>query len=113
MKHLRLRKLELRQAIERNDQSKDTLKNYIDSLVTPGKIIPFRKLVDTTREYDISVEDLQRKRNTLAGELEEITKALSDKKFALSNARKTNFDRNLANKATIQIIAEVEGEIAL
>jgi hypothetical protein len=109
---LRLRKLELKQAIERNDQCKDTLRNYMDILASPGAI-PFREVVRTTTEYDTAMEELQKKGNALAEELEVATKALSEKKYVLADDGKTTWDGNLANKATIQIIAEVEGEIEL
>ncbi|RXW17869.1 hypothetical protein EST38_g7972, partial [Candolleomyces aberdarensis] len=111
-KPLWLKKLELEQAIERNDQSTNTLKKYMDSLASPGAI-SFSKLVETTNEYDIAVTELQKKGNALAEELEAVAKALSEKKRALKEAAKTNWDENLTVKVSIHILAEVEGEIEL
>ncbi|KAJ2921390.1 hypothetical protein H1R20_g15701, partial [Candolleomyces eurysporus] len=112
IKPLWLKKLELEQAIERNDQSKNTLKKYMDSLASPGAI-PFSKVVETTSEYDTAVTELQKKGNVLTEELEVVAKALSEKKRALRNAAKTKWDENLTVKVSIQILAEVEGEIEL
>jgi hypothetical protein len=112
IKQLRLKTLELKQAIERNDQSKNTLKNYMDSLASPGTIA-FSKVVETTAEYDTAVKELQKKGNDLAEELEVVSQALSEKKHASKDDGKTQWDGNLANKVTTHILAEVEGEIEL
>ncbi|RXW17065.1 hypothetical protein EST38_g8784 [Candolleomyces aberdarensis] len=112
IKPLRLRKFELEQAIERNDQSKDTLKKYMDSLASP-RTASFSEVVETTSEYDIAVTELQKKGNALAEDLEVVTKALSTKQRALKDAAKTKWDEKLSLKVSVRILAEVEGEIEL
>ncbi|KAJ2933419.1 hypothetical protein H1R20_g3673, partial [Candolleomyces eurysporus] len=112
IKPLRLKKLELEQAIERNDQSKDTLKMYMDSLTSPGAA-SFSKVVETTGEYDVAMTELQKKGNALAEDLEVVAKALSEKQRTLKDAAKTKWNEKLSLKVSVHILAEVEGEIEL
>ncbi|KAJ2920586.1 hypothetical protein H1R20_g16507, partial [Candolleomyces eurysporus] len=112
IKPLRLKKLELEQAIERNDQSKDTLKMYMDSLTSP-EAASFSKVVETTGEYDVAMTELQKKGNALAEDLEVVVKALSEKQRTLKDAAKTKWNEKLSLKVSVHILAEVEGEIEL
>ena len=111
LKRLQSSKTDIEQAIYRNSQAQNSLDQYLGSL--SSEQTPSSKLAEIFSDYEAALSELQKKKNVLQEELEEVEKGITEEQSKLKTTvgEEKKWNPFLSLNITVGIFANDDGDV--